>query len=79
MITPSFNDLPDIDSELFEQVTDDEFALLECYRALQPDTRATVLEALLRMAEPVRQAGKRRRSGLARGDATPSGARVLSS
>jgi hypothetical protein len=67
---PSFNDLPDVDSELFEQVTDDELALLDCYRALQPRQRATVLEALVRMIEPVRQAQKQRRSGFA-GGASP--------
>jgi len=32
MTAPRFSDLPDFDSELFEQVTDDELALLECYR-----------------------------------------------
>ena len=79
MITPSFNDLPDVDSELFEQVTDDEFALLECYRALQPDTRATVLEALVRMVEPAREARRRRHSGLRGGEAAPRDTRVLSS
>ena len=67
---PSFNDLPDVDSELFEQVTDDELALLDCYRALPPRQRATVLEALVRMIEPVRQAQKQRRSGFA-GGASP--------
>jgi hypothetical protein len=73
MITPSFSSLPDVDSELFEQVTDDELALLDCYRALQPDERAAVLEALVRMVEPVRQAQKQRRSGHAAG--TPPASR----
>ena len=67
---PSFNNLPDVDSELFEQVTDDELALLDCYRALPPRQRATVLEALVRMIEPVREAQKQRRSGFA-GGASP--------
>ena len=64
MNNPSFSSLPDVDSELFEQVTDDELALLDCYRALQPDERAAVLEALVRMVEPVRQAQKQRRGSL---------------
>ena len=67
MNNPSFSSLPDVDSELFEQVTDDELALLDCYRALQPDERAAVLEALVRMVEPVRQAQKQRRGGHAAG------------
>jgi ubiquinone/menaquinone biosynthesis C-methylase UbiE len=67
MITSSFNSLPDVDSELFEQVTDDELALLDCYRTLQPDERAAVLEALVRMVEPVRQAQKQWRRGHAAG------------
>jgi hypothetical protein len=67
MNNPSFSSLPDVDSELFEQVTDDELALLDCYRTLQPDERAAVLEALVRMVEPVRQAQKQRRGGLAAG------------
>jgi hypothetical protein len=50
----SFNDLPDLDSELFEQVTDDELALLDYYRALRPAQRAALLEALVRMVEPAR-------------------------
>jgi len=62
MATPSFSGIPDFDSELFEQVTDDELALLEYYRALKPDGRAAVLEALVRMVEPGRQAQRRRRS-----------------
>jgi len=61
MATPSFSGIPDFDSELFEQVTDDELALLEYYRALKPDGRAAVLEALVRMVEPGRQAQRRRR------------------
>jgi ubiquinone/menaquinone biosynthesis C-methylase UbiE len=65
MITPSFSSLPDVDSELFEQVTDDELALLDCYRALRPNERAAVLEALVRMVEPIRQAQKQRRGGFA--------------
>jgi len=67
MNNPSFSSLPDVDSELFEQVTDDELALLDCYRALQPDERAAVLEALVRMVEPVREAQKERRASLAAG------------
>jgi len=59
MAVSSFNELPEVDSELFEQVSDDEFALLEYYRALRPTQRAALLEALVRMVEPVRQAGKR--------------------
>jgi ubiquinone/menaquinone biosynthesis C-methylase UbiE len=56
MTVPAFNDLPDVDSELFEHVTDDELALLDCYRALRPGERAVVLEALVRMTEPSRHA-----------------------
>jgi|MudIll2142460700_1097286.scaffolds.fasta_scaffold540616_2 hypothetical protein len=67
MNNPSFSSLPDVDSELFEQVTDDELALLDCYRALPPDERAAVLEALIRMVEPVRQAQKQRHASLAAG------------
>lgn len=48
----------DVDSELFEHVTDDESELLEYYRALPPEERAAVLEALLRLTEPQRQARK---------------------
>lgn len=59
MAVSSFNELPEVDSELFEQVTDDEFALLEYYRALRPRQRAALLEALVRMVEPLRQAEKR--------------------
>jgi hypothetical protein len=59
MAAPHFNDLPDVDSELFEQVTDDELALLDYYRALRPAQRAALLEALVRMVEPVRQATSR--------------------
>ncbi|MCU0765974.1 MAG: hypothetical protein MUE39_01185 [Gammaproteobacteria bacterium] len=55
MRTPSFSDLPDVDSELFEQVTDDELALLEYYRALPAERRATVLEALVRTVEQARE------------------------
>jgi hypothetical protein len=62
MVTPSFSDLPDFDSELFEQVTDDELSLLECYRALPPQQRATVLEAILRMAAPLREGRNRPRA-----------------
>lgn len=51
---------PDVDSELFEQVTDDESELLQYYRALPPEERAAVLEALLRLTEPERQAKQRR-------------------
>ena len=40
MAVSSFNELPEVDSELFEQVSDDEFALLEYYRALRPTQRA---------------------------------------
>jgi len=63
MVAPSFNDLPDVDSELFEQVTDDELALLDYYRALGPAQRAALLEALVRMIEPARQATSRSRVG----------------
>jgi hypothetical protein len=59
MAAPSSNDLPDVDSELFEQVTDDELALLDYYRALRPAQRAALLEALVRLVEPVRQATSR--------------------
>ena len=62
MVTPSFTNLPEFDSELFEQVTDDELALLECYRILPLRQRATVLEALLRMAAPLREARRRPRA-----------------
>ena len=62
MIAPGFSGLPDLDSELFEQVTDDELALLECYRTLAPQQRAMVLEALVRMVEPLRQPRDWRRS-----------------
>ena len=42
MVAPSFNDLPDVHSELFEQVTYDELALLDYYRALRArPTRGT--------------------------------------
>ena len=63
MVAPSFNDLPDVDSELFEQVTDDELALLDYYRALRPAQRAALLEALVRMVEPARQAMNRPHKG----------------
>jgi len=63
MVAPSFNDLPDVDSELFEQVTDDELALLDYYRALRPAQRAALLEALVRMVEPVRHAANRQHVG----------------
>ena len=56
MFAPSFNDLPDVDSELFEHVTDDELVLLDYYRALRPGQRAALLEALVRMVEPSRPA-----------------------
>ena len=72
MINPSFSSLPDVDSELFEQVTDDELALLDCYRALKPDERAAVLEALVRMVEPIRQAQKQRRGALGAGAPAPT-------
>ena len=64
MAAMSFSQLPEVDSELFEQVSDDEFALLEYYRALKPGQRAALLEALVRMVEPVRQAAKRPPRGL---------------
>ena len=60
MAVSSFNELPEVDSELFEQVSDDELALLEYYRALRPGQRAALLEALVRMIEPVRHAERRR-------------------
>lgn len=63
MTAPPFTGLPDVDSELFEQVTDDELALLDYYRALQPSQRAAVLEALVRMVEPVREAQQRQQRG----------------
>jgi len=63
LVAPSFNDLPDVDSELFEQVTDDELALLDYYRALRPAQRAALLEALVRMVEPARQAMNRPHKG----------------
>ncbi len=59
MHTPPPNDLPDVDSELFEQVTDDELALLDYYRELRADQRAALLEALVRMVEPGRHTTKR--------------------
>jgi len=62
MAVSSFNELPEVDSELFEQVSDDEFALLEYYRALRPTQRAALLEALVRMVEPVRQAQQHRQA-----------------
>ena len=65
MVAPSFNDLPDVHSELFEQVTYDELALLDYYRALRPDQRAALLEALVRMVEPARQAANRQHAGWA--------------
>ena len=63
LVAPSFNDLPDVDSELFEQVTDDELALLDYYRALRPAQRAALLEALVRMVEPARQVASRPHTG----------------
>jgi hypothetical protein len=63
MFAPSFNDLPDVDSELFEQVTDDELALLDYYRALRPGQRTALLEALVRMVEPARQVVNHPRTG----------------
>jgi hypothetical protein len=63
MAASSFSQLPEVDSELFEQVSDDEFALLEYYRALRPGQRAALLEALVRMVEPVWQAEKHWPSG----------------
>jgi len=59
MVAPSFSNLPDVDSELFEQVTDDELALLDYYRALRPAQRAALLEALVRMVESTRQPATR--------------------
>ena len=59
MVAPSFSNLPDVDSELFEQVTDDELALLDYYRALRPAQRAALLKALVRMVEPTRQPATR--------------------
>jgi len=70
----SFGVTPDLDSELFEQVTDDELALLEYYRALKPAERAAVLEALLRIAERKKQAqerGRAAKAGLRRVDPQP--------
>ena len=54
MFAPSFNDLPDVDRELFAHVTDGELALLGYYRELGPDQRATLLETLIRVADPAR-------------------------
>lgn len=65
MAAPSFSQLPEFDSELFEQVSDDELALLEYYRALRPGERAAVLEALVRMVEPTRQAERHRETARA--------------
>jgi ubiquinone/menaquinone biosynthesis C-methylase UbiE len=45
----------EVDSELFEQVSDEESALLDYYRALKPDQRAILLEMLVRMVEPERE------------------------
>lgn len=59
MRDPNLAATPDVDSELFEHVTDDESELLEYYRALPAEERAAVLEALLRLTEPTRQARKR--------------------
>jgi hypothetical protein len=59
MVAPASNKLPDVDSELFEQVSDDELTLLERYRALRPGERAALLETLLRMVEPRREAERR--------------------
>ena len=59
MVAPSFSNLPDVGGELFEQVTDDELALLDYYRALGPAQRAALLEALVRMVEPTRQPATR--------------------
>jgi hypothetical protein len=47
--------LPEVDSVLFEEVSDEELALLEGYRALPPSQRARLLQAIVRMAECVRQ------------------------
>lgn len=71
MIPPSANDLPDMDSELFEQVTDDELTLLDHYRSLQPEERAGVLETLVRMVEEVQKVRQGRRAG-AKGHAAPA-------
>ena len=59
MRDPNLAATPDVDSELFEHVTDDESELLEYYRALPAEERAAVLEALLRLTEPTRQARRR--------------------
>lgn len=59
MSDPDSDITPEVDSELFEQVSDDELALLDYYRALTPGERAAVLEALLRLVEPAKQAQKR--------------------
>jgi len=59
MRDPNLAATPDVDSELFEHVTDDESELLEYYRALPAEERAAVLEALLRLTEPARQSRKR--------------------
>ena len=73
MAAPSFSQLPEFDSELFEQVSDDELALLEYYRALRPGERAALLEALVRMVEPARQA--ERHGGTARASQYQAGLR----
>jgi hypothetical protein len=71
MAAPSFNDLSDVDSELFEQVTDDELALVDYYRALRPARRAALLEALVRMVEPAHQATSRLHVGRPGAHLTP--------
>jgi ubiquinone/menaquinone biosynthesis C-methylase UbiE len=67
MAASSFSQVPEFDSELFEQVSDDELALLEYYRALRPGQRAALLEALVRMVEPARQAERHRETARAGG------------
>lgn len=59
MVIPSFHGTPQMDSELFARVSDDELALLEYYRALKPGERAAMFELLNRIAESARQARKK--------------------
>ena len=63
VFAPSFDALPDVDRELFEQVTDEELALLNCHRAPMPNQRAALLEALARMVEPARLVANCRHGG----------------
>jgi hypothetical protein len=65
MASAPFNDLPDVDSELFEHVTDDELALLDYYRELRPGQRTALLKTLVRMVEPAREARRRQQAGRA--------------